>query len=371
MYTPEEELRAAIEIRREKLLILLDQSFPGAFISAFIGVIVVTLLWTAQDHTTLLLWLSGIFAIGLSRLYFFFSFRRQPPAGDKRSPRERMFFLVSAAYFAWWGVGGLWIMPDDSAFHQVVVLYFLMGLSGAAVAVFSSVRSHQLWAIVLMLGPALLWFFLQGDKQSIGMALGGAIFLLSASRSSRVLAEALGENIRLKHELIDAKAEAERLAREDDLTRLPNRRAFYEYGEKQAAHARRYDKPLSLLLLDIDHFKKINDSHGHVVGDDALRHVAKILVASLRASDFCGRIGGEEFAVLLPSTSLTQATHVAETLKERLAASPFVFAGGSVSITASFGVSESDEGVNELVRLADAGLYRAKANGRDRVEVGG
>ena len=113
-------------------------------------------------------------------------------------------------------------------------------------------------AVFLMLGPAVLWFFFKGDVKSVGMALGGAIFLVSASRSSRVLARALGQNIRLKHDLMQAKSEAERVAREDELTGLSNRRAFYEYGEKQAANCRRNGAPLSLLLLDIDHFKKIN-----------------------------------------------------------------------------------------------------------------
>jgi len=170
--------------------------------------------------------------------------------------------------------------------------------------------------------------------------------------------------------------ERENLFREmstiDGLTRLTNRRSFIERSQSEFARARRVPiSGISCIMIDIDHFKKINDTLGHHAGDAVLVQTAPLLLASARQYDEVGRYGGEEFAVLLPETSLEVATQVAERLREKIAAQTIMVDGKPVRVTASFGVAcfpgEGVETINDLLKAADAALYKAKHAGRNRV----
>ena len=161
----------------------------------------------------------------------------------------------------------------------------------------------------------------------------------------------------------------------DGLTGAYNRRHFDDRLQAEWGRARRLISPLSLLMIDVDHFKRFNDSHGHQRGDDALRLVAQTLQAHLRrSSDVLFRYGGEEFACLLPDTDEAGALRVAETLREAIAALPPEQLGVPHSITASLGVGtlRHDHMLHpqELIAEADANLYRAKHAGRNRVQAG-
>jgi len=153
----------------------------------------------------------------------------------------------------------------------------------------------------------------------------------------------------------------------DELTSTGNRKMFTAILEKSKALARRGQKSLSLIMIDIDHFKQINDTHGHVVGDLVLVEFARLLSDNIRSSDTLSRWGGEEFAIILPETNQCQAIVLAEKLRKIIQEYPFSIVG---SLTASFGVTEvlTDELDEESIRHADRALYRAKENGRNRVE---
>ncbi len=169
----------------------------------------------------------------------------------------------------------------------------------------------------------------------------------------------------------------QRMALADGLTGIPNHRAFQDFLRQQLAEAQRHNRPLSLILLDVDHFKRLNDTYGHLVGDEVLKQVARILVQTVRQSDFVARYGGEEFAVVLPSTDLTSALTVAERLREAIAAGAWEALGSESClcapqgpVTASFGVASYQPGMaspQELIEAADQALYRAKASGRNCV----
>ena len=163
-----------------------------------------------------------------------------------------------------------------------------------------------------------------------------------------------------------------RLASIDSLTGLTNRRRFLELASQELVRARRYGTPLALVIADLDHFKLINDEHGHSVGDQALAHAARVLAGGIRDVDTISRYGGEEFAILLPMTDAGGAAEVAERCTRRLADTPLIADGiGAIRITASMGVAGCVGGdcgsLDELLRTADAALYRAKQAGRDRV----
>ncbi|WP_342132317.1 sensor domain-containing diguanylate cyclase [Hydrogenophaga sp. OTU3427] len=166
-------------------------------------------------------------------------------------------------------------------------------------------------------------------------------------------------------------AQLERLARTDMLTSLSNRRDFYDQAEREIARARRHGVALSLMLLDIDHFKQVNDVHGHAAGDEVLRHLSRTVGQVLRETDLPARLGGEEFAVLMPDTDLDSAADVAERLRLKLGNTPAVLgSGAALAYTVSIGVAawaQGDTDVDAALQRADAALYRAKHGGRNQV----
>lgn len=163
------------------------------------------------------------------------------------------------------------------------------------------------------------------------------------------------------------------LAARDELTGLNNRRRFFELAEQELRHALRYGRALSLFLIDVDFFKKINDTHGHQAGDDVLRGVSATCRETLRKPDVAGRYGGEELAVLLPETGLDAAFAVAERLRETIAERSFATKeGASIGVTVSVGVAAlSDEvtSLEGLIERADRALYEAKDGGRNQTRI--
>jgi diguanylate cyclase (GGDEF)-like protein len=160
-----------------------------------------------------------------------------------------------------------------------------------------------------------------------------------------------------------------RLAHTDPLTGLPNRRQWLDAAN--AAHARLLDEaqPYAVILCDLDHFKAINDRHGHAGGDDALRALGQALCETLRRDDLVGRWGGEEFAVLLPDTDLAGAVQAAQDLRRRVDNLELTLDGHRAHLSMTLGVAEAqaDESLHELLRRADAAMYRGKHAGRNRV----
>ncbi len=170
-------------------------------------------------------------------------------------------------------------------------------------------------------------------------------------------------------------ARLEQLAQTDPLTQLLNRRALTERITAEMERALRYDSTLALLMIDLDHFKRVNDTYGHLVGDDVLRDVAKLLVDTIRVSDIVARYGGEEFLVLLPETDDAGAESFADRIRAAVEEHDFTDGGEhpQLRLTASIGVAMYPaarvESVEDLFARADAALYRAKADGRNRVRL--
>ncbi|WP_114696338.1 GGDEF domain-containing protein [Motiliproteus coralliicola] len=155
----------------------------------------------------------------------------------------------------------------------------------------------------------------------------------------------------------------------DPLTGLPNRGAYSERMETEFSRWKRYGHDLTMVVCDLDHFKRVNDNYGHLAGDKVLKLVAKLLTKRLRESDFVARFGGEEFVVLMPETDAAKAQQVVEVLRKTVAASPFNFGGKPVQITMSFGIAgfhANDETHEEVFQRADDALYQAKEQGRNR-----
>ncbi|TVP93514.1 MAG: GGDEF domain-containing protein [Pseudomonadaceae bacterium] len=167
-------------------------------------------------------------------------------------------------------------------------------------------------------------------------------------------------------------AELQRQATTDPLTGLSNRRQYEMLFRRERERCQRQGGTMVLGIADLDHFKKINDTHGHDLGDQALRHVANIFLESLRHSDVVGRFGGEEFILLLPDTHLKQAEAVVERLREHLAETPLIAESLTIPLSATFAITPvrvDDDCIEDIIRRADKGLYQGKKDGRNRVVV--
>jgi len=167
--------------------------------------------------------------------------------------------------------------------------------------------------------------------------------------------------------------ELQRLATTDSLTGLANRRAFFAEADRARSQCLRYGHPYTAMMLDIDHFKAINDNFGHDVGDEVLKLVSAEMQQQIRDVDFLGRLGGEEFAIVLPETNLETAIIVAERVRVAVEAFSLQTEQGEVTFTISIGVtplSDAEESNEQLIKQADELLYQAKHNGRNRIESG-
>jgi diguanylate cyclase (GGDEF)-like protein len=176
--------------------------------------------------------------------------------------------------------------------------------------------------------------------------------------------------IDLQLNLMQAREELRERASKDVLTMLPNRSAIAQTLENEISRCHRDHRTVGIILLDLDHFKKVNDTLGHFAGDAVLRETALRLRSNMRPYDQVGRYGGEEFLVVLPNCDLDQAANQAERMRQRLHATGMLVDGSELQVSASFGVTISDgseRSPDVFVRVADEALYRAKANGRNRI----
>jgi diguanylate cyclase (GGDEF)-like protein len=184
------------------------------------------------------------------------------------------------------------------------------------------------------------------------------------------------KTIELKREIEERKSAQEslqKLASIDPLTGVLNRREFFILGEQELEHAVQKSQLLSVILFDIDHFKQINDTYGHAVGDQVLMHTTKIVRESLRQGEIIGRYGGDEFVILLPGSSGAQGRQIAERLCEKMATQTIATGQGGLSVTFSLGIAElgqvSDPNLEKLLAHADQALYAAKRGGRNQLAV--
>ncbi len=248
-----------------------------------------------------------------------------------------------------------WMMPD---------------LSGIELC--EHIRSHTRQSYTYLI---ILTGITEKNKLVKGLAAGADDYLTKPFHSDELLARVgVGRRIVELHRQLEAKnLLLEELALTDPLTGLPNRRAIEDWATRQLSGAARYGFSFLVVLADLDHFKTVNNVHGHNAGDIVLKKFSEILKTNSRRSDICGRIGGEEFLFVLTHTTQENARVVVERIRAELEAAKFDFDGSSLTVTASFGLA-GFEGTqapdfNRLVSQADAALYAAKRTGRNRIET--
>lgn len=285
--------------------------------------------------------------------------------------------LCSAAFGATVVLASLQAGVDQSVGQGIAS--YLLACVGASLALYQRPLKSGL---MLGLGYAL-FFHLVGNVDAgagpllplrlqglVGCVLAWTLSLLLWRQFSALAAQE--ERLaRLTAELQHKQQELERLTRVDALTGVLNRATFAELTERELARARRQATMTTLLLLDLDHFKQVNDSWGHPCGDAVLKQVAALCSASLRSTDLVGRLGGEEFVVLLPGTSQEAGRRIAEKLRQRIEQNAVSFGQLRVRVTVSIGLASNPPQQNQnfeiLYSEADKALYMAKEWGRNRV----
>lgn len=243
-----------------------------------------------------------------------------------------------------------WLKEKKISYRFVSAVYLLFSLSMVARAIFT-------------------YSFSNGGRGWI-QPLSYLVFIIFAIAWTFIYM--ILNNERLQQELKTTRTEFERLATTDFLTGINNNRRFFEIGEIEIQRARRFHHPLTLIMFDIDYFKKINDTYGHAAGDKVLITVVDFCKYNLRELDSLGRLGGEEFGILLPHTDIDVGKMVAGRLRRTFDETEIAFAAETIKVTASFGVTEfceSDKELKDLLNRADFALYEAKQNGRNQVKA--
>jgi len=296
-------------------------------------------------------------------------------ADDERLSREHL----SRALAGWGydvvttGEGGkaLGLLLSADAPRLALLDWEMPGLSGIEVCRLLRGRSDAPYVYVVLCTGR------EGQRHLIdGLAAGADDYVRKPFDPSEleVRMRAGRRVVLLQDQLLEAQSELERRALHDSLTGTKNRGAIADVLARELSRSRRTKRPASIVLCDVDHFKKVNDTYGHPAGDAILREFVVRAKNEVRAHDDIGRWGGEEFLVVLPECPVEEAAHVAERLRATLAAEAMTAGEHRIAVTASFGVAGTDQGhgdLNGIVSAADAALYAAKASGRNRVMKAG
>lgn len=333
--------------------------------------------------------LAGVYAV---RVWRSRRMRAQLDSAEPRSDRVYDVLLVLAS--SAWGFAPVVLAPWVSALNLYCVTYAAF----IAIALLGITYIAALPAAFVLVGcsviPLLLHFAMQGEFVFVVLALGtlmcSVALLLRVAASHGALLQALEaerENAALVQELqryretletenasLDSSLRAAaRAADRDPLTGLFNRRHITAFAATLAALVREGREAVTLFMIDVDHFKQVNDRHGHPIGDDVLRAVGALLGARLREGDCLARIGGEEFMIVLRQCDARRGRRIAESVRHNVAASQIRTAAGEVPVTVSVGVAQwaADESFDAVIERADRALYDAKNSGRDRVEIDG
>jgi diguanylate cyclase (GGDEF)-like protein len=374
------ELRVSQAVSRVRQL-------PTVFVAnPLLAVFVAVVYWDHVFRTLLVLFVAAMLVLWTPAMLSWRRLRKKARPNRVSPGNERRALIFSASAGILWAMAAFALYPAGGPEERAALVMLLAGLCAGSVSFFSSSpfasMAFYLPFMSTLLGQAIT--FASAESPMLPLAI--AVFIACALLFTRTSWLQFVDNVRVLVDrdrlLAEAKASGEQLelmlsrmsdlAMVDELTGLKNRRSFFDDIEPVIAGSLRRGRPVAVALLDLDHFKEINDTHGHAVGDDALREVARRIEDTLRQEQIVGRIGGEEFVVLLPDTSPQQALVAIERLRKAIGETPlFTRDGRPVSITVSGGIAPLTDGmaVSAALQHADKAMYRAKALGRNRVEV--
>lgn len=359
------------DVRLHQLKLYVDNHLHDRYWAAPLTLVVAALLtlWVPMWQAALWAGLELVVIAFYIRVYL--CFQRAQPAAEELGLWVRRIALAHGAHMVLWSSIVVWACRPGDASNLMFVMLVHVGLISLTAVMSNPYRdllfSDLLAPSVALLAPPLLG----GGALSWGLAaLGGLYVSLMLGVGLKIHAGST-ETLVLREQNQALIAALEHQVRSDGLTGVSTRGHFLEVGRAELERAARYRYPLALLMLDIDHFKQVNDLHGHLAGDEVLKRVASACHGMVRANDHLARLGGEEFAVLMPQVSPEQATVMAERLRAGVAQLRCELAEGVVvlpRVSIGVAVAENGEGtLSALMRRGDGAMYAAKAQGRNRV----
>lgn len=357
----------------------LEQLLAASSRTLVAGTLIACLLAYMQrdviDAHVIIGWLAVMIIVNIVRMILTFNHQRYPATDtatvNKRLTQFRLGLTISGLL---WGATSILMFPPDHLQHQMFVIFVLTGMSAGAIVSYSVDLVSAIVYTLITLTPILVRLFFSGDSISITMSIAGVLYLIFLVVSIRNINGNLIENITLHFDAIEREQKIKQLAFYDSLTSLPNRRLLFDRLNHALAISIRTGRRGALLFLDLDHFKMLNDTLGHDMGDLLLKQVAERLLGCVRESDTVARLGGDEFVVVLEDLSEDHAEAVTqvEIIGNQITISlnrPYQLDAHKYYSTPSIGIAMfGDHGKSheELLKQADIAMYQAKKAGRNR-----
>ena len=350
----------------------LHQSLAAVVLNS---IILCWLLWNEERAFALGVWLFATLTITAYRGINVLRFTRASPS--ERGSRRWYYHALAGAILSGltWGAAGYLLFTTDNIYNQSLLAFVIAGMCAGAVVSLAAFVEASIAFLALSILPFTVRLFTEGSLEAAQLGVMALIYLFLMATFARRVNETVVRGFEMSHLRQRAEATVERQALYDDLTGLPNRRLLQDRLHRERSRALRQNTHAALLFLDLDHFKRINDSLGHGAGDKVLIEVAGRLQRELREVDTAARLGGDEFVILLTDLKgsleqVIQRTHrTAERIRDTVA-EPIASGGTQLHLSTSIGVSllpSDSENIEDLLRHADTAMYKAKDQGRNAV----
>ena len=357
-------------VRLHQLSLYVDNHLHDRYLAPPLAIVVAGLLTLWVPVWQAGVWLALALLAIVTYTLVYLRFKRAAADVQDEQHWVRRIALAHGAHMTIWSSIVVWAYVPGNLNSLMFVMLVHVGLISLTVVMSNP---HRQLLLSDLIAPALALLappLLDGTLFSLGlMALGGFYLALMLMVGMKIHASTT-ETLVLRERNRELIHELEQQLETDSLTGLKNRDYFIKTARTELERVARYRQPLALLMVDIDHFKQINDTHGHLAGDEVLKSVTLVLSDMVRANDCLARLGGEEFAVLMPQTGLEQAYTAAERLRAAIAQVRCNLQGAEVRPTASVGIAVTAEGgetLSSLMRRSDLAMYEAKAQGRNCV----
>lgn len=354
----------------QQLRLAFRNSMVSLSAGIFCAFIIVVVLWPVVDNRNLILWLGSISLLTLLRLTMQQSFERSNVGPKEYRVWHQGFVATAFASGCIWGALSVFLFPENSVLHQAYLTFILGGVCAGAVSAYAPLPG----AFTAFTIPVVLPFAMQvrtmGNGEGNLMAGLVILFMLILMRTARESRNNVQDILDLQVKNADLTRALHHRATHDSLVDLVNHGEFNRRLERLTRDNRRADSEYSLIFIDLDLFKEVNDTGGHGVGDLILKGVANILRCHVRSGDTAARVGGDEFALLLDGCPHKRALEIAESVRREIGELSVEAEGLSYSVQASIGVSYGESGMHSatgMLKAADAACYTAKEEGRNRV----
>ena len=357
------ELDFVESINFERVKALYESATSQGLLSSFLAVSFIPLfLWSQVNHTIIVVWTIVIVAINTFRFFLVKQFNQRLSNNEvtKENASQWEWYFVAGIVFlaSVWTTATFFPFQGNALVSRLYILLIHVGVNAAIVSMYMASKNTMVAYLMITLIPGFSRVAWGGDTPNIVIGLLGVVFV-------GIMVKSIGANNRSLIEIITLKLKNEELSKKDALTGLWNRRQLYEFVAKLIPAEAKDTTPFSVLMMDIDFFKKYNDTHGHSAGDALLTQVSRLILSKIRNEDLAVRYGGEEFMVIFVNMEIAKAKVIAERLRIAIKT--------ETAVTISSGLVEfsPDVDFDELTRKADILLYEAKRSGRDATVVAG